>query len=266
MSALQVVILFFAAAGAGAVNAVVGAGTLITFPTLLAMGVPPVTANVSNAVGLVPGGLAAAGAYHRVLHSQRRLVARLLVPSAAGAALGGLLVLAFDPAVFAAAVPVLLVGSAVLALAQPRITQLMRSRPGRRTVPSRPAARDEDAVGVTGASAPLMLGVGLTGIYGGYFGAAQGVVLLCLLGLLLQAELTAVNGLKNLLSTTANLLAASIFVVAGVVDWRIAGVVAVGSVLGGWFGAKGAQRLNPRLLRLSLVVVAVAAAIRQIVT
>ncbi len=281
MDPIDLALVALAGVLAGTVNTVVGAGTLITFPLLVALGIPPLTANVSNTVGLVPASVTGAWGYRRELSGAWPVVARMAVLSAVGGVAGGLLLLVAPAESFTVVVPWLLVLAAVLAAAQPRVAAAVRRRAAARVeaaasaTPDRepsgepsgepggePAARGTTAVGVTlPLTAGLALGIAATGVYGGYFGAAQGVVLLALLGIAWTTDLHKANGAKNVLAGVANLVSASVFVVGGVVDWRIAGLIAVGSAVGGVIGARVGRRLPAPLLRGLIVVVALSAAV-----
>lgn len=259
LTGLEAGVILVAGVVAGAMNAVVGAGTLVTFPTLLALGVPPILANVSNTVGLVSGSVAGAYGYRATLAGHARLVVRVLAASTAGAIAGAALLLALPSATFAFAVPVLLVVSAVLAAVQPRVAA---------AVARRRSAKAEEAglVRAPVSGGPwLLLGVAATGVYGGYFGAAQGVILLALLGIFVAGDLNEVNGIKNILAATANAVAAVIFIFATDVDWRIAALIAVGATIGGGLGGRYGRRLPSAALRALIVVIAIAAAIWQVV-
>jgi hypothetical protein len=212
---------------AGAINAIVGSGSLVTFPTLLAVGYPPVVANVSNTVGLVFGGISGAWGYRRELRGQGRRVAVLAGGSASGALVGGILLLSLPSKVFGAVVPALI----LLAVA------LMAFKP----TPKRGAERDH--------MLPATGGTFLTGIYGGYFGAAQGVILLALLRLAFADDLQRLNGAKNVLAGVANGVAAVLFVAVAHVAWGAAALIAVGSIVGGALGARYGRRLPEAWLR-----------------
>lgn len=247
---VEVIAIFLAGVAAGTINAIVGSGTLITFPVLLAFGFPPVVANVSNNIGMVPGGVTATLGYRSELRGQGRHV-RLLAPmSLVGAVVGALLLLRLPAVAFEAIVPVLLAISLVLVVTQPRIQAVV--------------ARRRDAVGRSSARGHERLAMGGTfvaGVYGGYFGAAQGVLLVGLLGSLLPETLQRVNALKNLLSLVVNLVAALVFVsvARSHIDWRAAALVAAGSLVGGYLGARYGRRLPPSVLRVLIVVVGVVA-------
>ena len=258
MSPLEAGLILLAAVGAGAMNAVVGAGTLITFPTLLALGVPPVLANVSNTVGLVAGSIAGAYGYRATLKGHLRLVLRLIVASALGGITGALLLLALPSETFAFVVPVLLILSAVLAAVQPRVAAAVARR----------RAAKADLAGAEAAPVHngiwLLLGVAATGIYGGYFGAAQGVILLALLGMFVAGDLNDVNGIKNVLAATANIVGAIVFISLTPIDWGIAALIAVGAAVGGSLGSRYGRRMRPAALRALVVVIAVVAAVWQL--
>ena len=238
-----------AGVAAGTINTVVGSGTLITFPTLLAVGVPPVTANVTNTIGLVPGSVSGAIGYRRELRGQRGRLLRLASASLVGGIIGAVLLLALPAAAFNAIVPVLILLGCVLVLLQPTISRKV-------------AARAEHRGGVPehGALWVWVL-VMLTGVYGGYFGAAQGVLLMAIMGIGIQDSLQRLNGTKNVLAGLVNAVAAVIFIAVAEVDWLIAGLIAVGSVVGGQIGATVGRRLPPLALRMVIVTVGVVAVV-----
>jgi uncharacterized protein len=246
MSVDQVAFVALAGFLAGAINAIVGSGSLITFPTLLAIGLPPVTANVTNTVGIVFGSVSAVVGYRRELRPQFRRALWLSIPTVIGAALGAVLLLLLPQKVFGFVVPVLVAVAVVLVLVQPRLS--VQLAPGGR------APR-------WGAYA-LPVGVFLTAIYGGYFGAAQGVILMGLLGLLLSSPIQELNAVKNVIAAVANLVSALIFVAAAGIEWRAAGVIAVSSIVGAQAGSAAGRRLSPWLLRLVIVAAGLAALIK----
>ncbi|TFC17648.1 sulfite exporter TauE/SafE family protein [Cryobacterium algoritolerans] len=253
-------IIVLAGIAAGIINVVAGAGTLITFPVLLALGVPPIIANVSNTVGLVPASVVGAVGYRRELATQWRAVAWMALFSAVGGITGGLLLLVLPGGFFAGVVPFLLL-AALLSAIQPRVARFVRRRAT--AGPAGTSLRDaeEAATDARPLTLGLTLGVLATGVYGGYFGAAQGVVLLALLGILWSSDLHRANGAKNVLAGMANLLSAIVFIASGTVDWRIAILIGVGSAAGGWLGARIGRRLPAPVLRTILVLVAVIAAV-----
>jgi uncharacterized membrane protein YfcA len=241
--------VLLAGTAAGTINTVVGSGTLITFPALLALGYPPVTANVSNNLGLVFGAASGAWGYRRELAGTRRMLVELVPASVVGGAIGAVLLLCLPVHAFATIVPVLIALALVLVVAQPRISTVIAVRRSR-----------------TGTAHPdvgllARIGTFLAGIYGGYFGAAQGVVLVGLLGTLLNETPQRVNGIKNLLAAVVNGVAAVTFLVIspGSVDWRVAALIAAGSIGGGFLGARLGRRLPSLALRGVIVVVGVVA-------
>ncbi len=240
---LEALAIVLAGFGAGALNAVVGSGSLITFPTLLAVGVPPLTANVSNTIGLVPGAAASVYGYRRELSELGGTVRRLIPATVVGAVVGVVLLLAFPESAFEAVVPVLVGVAVLLVLVQPWVARRSRMSGAPRT----------------GHSPWLWAAVGLTGVYGAYFGAAQGVLLIAILGLGTTLGLQQSNGVKNVLAGSANLVAAVAFALLAPVSWVAAGLVAVGSTLGGWLGAGLARRLPVPVLRGVVVAVGLVA-------
>jgi uncharacterized membrane protein YfcA len=231
------------------INTVVGSGTLITFPVLLSVGYPPVAANVTNNVGLVPGSVSGVVGYRRELAGMWRRVARLAVASVLGGTTGAVLLLTLPAAAFEAIVPVFIVIALTLIVAQPRIGPWLAAR--------RPPSEH---------AGPALLGaVFVAGIYGGYFGAAQGVLLLSLLGLALPDDLQRINAFKNVLAGLVNFVAAVVFVLAADIAWAAAGLIAVGAVVGAQLGARYGRRLSPTALRAVIVVVGIAAVVRLLV-
>ena len=249
MSILHALAIFAAGIAAGTINTVVGSGTLITFPVLLAFGYAPVTANVTNAVGLVPGSAAGAVGYRRELRGQRRRAIPLLIASALGAIVGAVLLLSLPASAFKAIVPVCVGAALVMIVLQPRLMRRLEN--SRRAAHERPGG-------------PATTGTFLTGVYGGYFGAAQGILLLAILGLTVEDELQRINALKVVLAGLNNLVAGVIFVFAADVDWGAAGLIAGGSILGGVIGAHWGRRLPPAALRAAIVIVGVIAIIRLV--
>ena len=231
-----------AAIAAGAVNAIVGSGSLITFPVLLAVGLPAVTANVSNTIGLVTGNASAVWGYRRELSGQSRRALLLGAGTATGAAAGAALLLVLPAGVFKAVVPGLILLACVL----------MATRPSPELTTRAPT---------TGRWAALVAVTFTVGIYGGYFGAAQGVILLACLRLLLADRLQRLNGLKNVLVGIANGVAAIAFVIFANVNWTAVGLVAAGSTIGALLGSTYGRRIPDELLRRTVIVVGVAVAV-----
>lgn len=246
MSVLEALTILAAGVAAGAINTVVGSGTLITFPVLLGLGYAPLVANVSNTVGLVPGSLAGALGYRGELAGQRGRMLRLGAASVMGGATGALLLLVLPASAFRAIVPVFIVIALVAILAQPRLSRRRASRPRR--------------AAVVGDGGPLAVAaVYASGVYGGYFGAAQGILLLAILGLAVPDDLQRSNALKIVLALLVNVVSGLIFVAVADVAWRPAALIAAGSVLGGAIAARYGRRLPARALRALIVVVGLAA-------
>lgn len=232
---------------AGGVNSIVGSGSLITFPTLLATGLPPVLANVSNTVGIAPGSVSSVVGYRRELAGQRRRALGFGACSTVGSVIGAVLLLTLPGGVFEAVVPVLILLSAVLIAIQPWVVARLADRRGR-------------SLRAAGA-----LGVFLTGVYGGYFGAAQGVILIALLGIVVDDELQRLNGLKNVLAAIANVVSAVVFIAVTHVDWTAAGLLAVSSIAGAQAGALAGRRIPPKPLRATIAVAATAVGVLLLV-
>jgi uncharacterized membrane protein YfcA len=219
-------------------NVIVGSGSLVTFPTLLAVGFTPIVANVSNTVGLVPGMLSGVTAYRRELHDQRGRAIRFGCASMLGGLSGGVLLLALPGTVFQRAVPVLIVVACLLMAVQPRVGQWLAKRG------ERPRH----------GGLPLLASVFATGVYGGYFGAAQGVILISLLAIFIDDDLQRLNGLKIVLTMLVNGTAALLFIAASHVSWEAAGLIAAGSIVGGQIGGAIGRRLSASTLRGIVVI------------
>jgi uncharacterized protein len=238
MTVLEALAIMGAGAVAGAVNTVVGSGSLVTFPTLLAVGYAPVTANVSNTVGLVPGGVSGMIGYRRELRGQWRRTAILGTGTTIGAVIGGILLLQLPGKVFDAVVPILI----LLAVG------LMALRPSPKL--------HEGGNNMPGGVASSFF----TGIYGGYFGAAQGIILISLLRLCFHDDLQVLNAIKNVLAGLANFVAGVLFVVVAHVAWGAAALIAIGSTVGAQIGARYGRRLPQELLRRIVIVYGLAVA------
>jgi uncharacterized membrane protein YfcA len=254
VSALQAVLVVLAGIGAGTINSLVGSGTLITFPTLLMLGYPPLTANVSNNVGMVAGGASATWGYRRALAGQRDAVRRLMPLSLLGSVLGAALLLTLPPSAFKAIVPALIVLALVLVVLGPRLQAAGALHHS--TQPGVPRWR----------RLALAAGVGLAGVYGGYFGAAQGVLLMGLFGALSAESIQRQTGLKNILVTLVNLVAAVAFLLFArdEVDWPVVSLIAVGTFVGGLLGARIGLRLPAPVLRGVIVVVGLVAIAKMV--
>jgi hypothetical protein len=234
---------------AGTVNTVVGSGTLLTFPTLLALGYPAVLANVSNTIGLTPGYVTGAYGYREELAGQRRRVVSLLPAVIAGTIIGAIL-LTLPGSAFKHAVPFLLLVAVALVLIGPVVTKRRTARGAMREHPG----------------ALLQVGTFLTAIYGGYFGAAQSVVLFGLFGITLADNVQRLNALKTVVSGSISLVAAVFFMAATSVAWSVAGLMVIGSLVGGRLGATIARRIPPDVLRAIIAVVGTGVAIKLFVS
>ena len=285
-------LIFIAAIWAGAINTVVGSGTLVTFPVLVAMGVPPVSATVSNAMGLIAGNFTGAWGYRREIRQVKSVLVKLIPASILGGVIGAALLISLPEEVFGRVAPILIVVSLVFVLAQPKLSAWVRARAARRDEASGPGViegsdvsestdaseradvsestdvsgntdRDEPSKAKKSPSMPtvslvLMLLVFAAGIYGGYFVAAQGILLMGILGIFLMANIQQANGVKNLLVAVVNLTAAISYVLVDyllrepderVILWGVVAIIAVGSTLGGLIGAWVGRRLSPLVLR-----------------
>jgi uncharacterized protein len=244
---------------AGAINAVVGSGSLITFPTLLAFGFPAVVANVSNNVGMVPGNVSGAFGYRRELAGQRARLIRLGVIAGAGSVAGAAALLSLPSTAFKLIVPALILISCVLVLLQPWLSSQMTARRNKLAEQTEPAAPGHETTG------PLLgAGIFASAVYGGYFGAAQGVLVIGLLGTFLDETMQRVNGAKNVLVGIVNGTAAVVYIMFAHVAWLAVLLIAVGSTIGGFVGARYGRRLPPLALRIFVVVIGVISAIKLI--
>lgn len=235
---------------AGAMNAVAGGGTIITFPTLIWSGLMPINANATNTVALVPGALAGAWGYRRELRGAETKRYWLLIPSLIGGLMGGILLRYTPPATFAALVPALILFAVILFALQEPIQKKLRGA----ATSAEPVTTSQWLWG----ACVLQL---LTGIYGGYFGAGMGIMMMATLSVLGFANIHQMNGLKNLLGMTINLTAALYFIYVGLVHWPEALVMAVGAIVGGYGGAGLARKLGAKFVRISVIVIGVGMAI-----
>jgi len=233
---------------AGAVNAAAGGGTLISFPALVAVGLPPVTANITSSVGLVPGYLGGSLAYREELSVQKHRVRRLLAVSVVGGVLGAVLLLVTSAGAFRAVVPYLVLLSCLLLAVQPRLARIVAARVGRE------ASNESAGVRTRTAALPLLGGVLVASIYGSYFGAGLGVLLLAVLGIFVDDDMQRLNALKGLLSLVVNLVGVLVFLLSARVAWTEAVVLAVGSLIGGTLGVRLARLLPAPVLRGAVVV------------
>jgi uncharacterized membrane protein YfcA len=249
---LETIAIFAAGVWAGTINVIVGSGTLITVPTLLLFGYPALTANVSNNIGLVAGGLSGVHGYREEALRHRALLLRLAPASVLGALTGASLLLVLPAESFRAVVPVLISIGLLMVVAGPAMQ--------RRTA-HRHAQLDAEP-GMSRWALPL--GVYVAGAYGGYFGAAQGILLVGLMGVFLTVGLQDINGIKNVLATIVNAVAAVAFMIMAWdrIDWKIVALIGSGSLLGGYFGARIGRRLPPPVLRSMILVIGVIALIK----
>ena len=257
MDLWQVLLVLIAGFWAGTINSIIGSGTLVTFPTLVAVGFPPVTAQVSNAMGLVASGFSGTYGYRRELGQSRALLPRLTLASFLGAVIGAGLLTVLPPAVFGYAAPVLLVMALTIVVLQPRIQAWVR----RRSADGRRVRGADSPVPVGPASPALWALVFLTGIYGGYFVAAQGVMLMAIFGVMLVGgTLVHANAVKTWLSLVVNLTAAVFYLLFAFdrIDWRAVALIAVSSLVGGSVGARIGRRISPTALRVTIVLVGLA--------
>jgi uncharacterized membrane protein YfcA len=247
------VLIVLAGIAAGAINTIVGSGSLVTFPVLLFLGFPPLVANVSNTIGIVPGSISGTIGYRRELVGQGARARPLLIAAGLGGITGAILLLILPASAFARIVPVLILVACALVAIQPRLSTW---------VVARRAHLGHDVDGHDSGGPVLLLGVYLTGIYGGYFGAAQGVILIALLAILIDDDLQRLNGLKNLIASVINGVAAIIFIAVAPIAWLPAILLAIGSTIGGQLGAVAGRRLSPLALRVAIIVIGTVVAVR----
>ncbi|MGB0101427.1 MAG: sulfite exporter TauE/SafE family protein [Nocardioides sp.] len=252
MSGLEQLAVLLAGFGAGVLSTTVGVASLLSFPVLLAVGLPPVVANVSNTIGLVPSGVGGGVGYRDELRVHPRVTAVVMVLTGVAGAGGAVLLLALPPGVFEAVVPWLILFTCLLVGIQPRLSSWLSGWRARGGLEVHPRMR----------LSPLAMGfVLLTGIYGGYFGAGAGVMMIATLALSLDIDFRVIAGIRTAGLLAANLVAAVVFVVVAEVDWMAVGLLSVSSILGGYVGARLARRLPATLLRALVVVAGVTASV-----
>ncbi len=249
MNEVEVAAVLAAGVAAGTMNAVVGSGTLVSFPVLLFVGVPPVAANISNTIGLVLGSVGGAWGYRRELAGQLRRLVVLGLASLLGGLAGGALLLVLPAQAFRAVVPVLIALALLLVVAQPRLARIVAARSATR---GRAGPQEGGPV--------LTSAVFASGVYGGYFGAAQGIVILGFMGVFLDEDLHRVNATKNVLVALVNLTAALFFTVMWLlgqapVSWSAAALLSVGALVGGLFGGSVGRLVPAGALRALIVLV-----------
>jgi uncharacterized membrane protein YfcA len=254
VTGLEQLAVLAAGLGAGILTTTVGVASLLSFPVLVAIGIPPVVANASNTVGLIPAGLSGSFGYREELREHPRVTATVILTCAAGAVLGAALLLGLDPSVFEAVVPWLILFTCLLVGAQPWISRWLRRH---HDAAHPPAPRETMSPTTTFFAA-------LTGVYGGYFGAGSGVMMVAVLALGLDLELRIINALKTLAVLSGNVVAGVIFLFAADLDWRAVVLLAVGSVVGGYVGARIGRRLPPTVFRVLVVAAGVTAAVAML--
>ena len=249
MPVVDMILIALAGVAAGAINSLVGSGTLITFPTLVALGYPPVVSTMSNAIGLIAGGVSGTWGYRRELRGQWDRLRWQIPGSFIGALLGAWLLLHLPEKVFTEVVPVLLIAALILVVIGPRIQDWARRR-------AEAAGHSADHVSRRRMVA-LVIGTFAVGVYGGYFTAAQGILLMGVMGALLPEDVQRMNAAKNLLSLIVNVVAAVAYIAVAFdrISWPAAGLIALGSLVGGFLGAHYGRRLSPNALRAFIVVV-----------
>ncbi|MFC3300574.1 Sulfite exporter TauE/SafE [Arthrobacter agilis] len=252
---IEIAAILAAGFWAGMINVVVGSGTLVTFPTLLLFGYPPIVANISNNIGLVGGGLSGSWGYRREIRANTGLLLRLLPLSVLGGLGGALLLLVLPAEAFQAIVPILIIIGLVMVALAPRVQRTAAAKAGDAVPDTAPSRR---------RAVLLLAGIGVLGIYGGYFGAAQGILIVGLMSMVTVESLQRINAIKNVLTTAVNAVAAVTFMLFAweSIDWGIVLTIAVGATLGGLVGAKVGRRLPPLALRATILVIGAAALIR----
>ncbi|WP_225217146.1 sulfite exporter TauE/SafE family protein [Arthrobacter pullicola] len=247
-------LIFFAGLWAGTINAIVGSGTLVTFPVLVALGYAPVTATISNAMGLVAGNMAGSWGYRRELAGLKGTLLRLLPASILGGITGAWLLLHLPEAVFGTVAPYLIVLALCFVIFQPKLQSWVRARAAR-------TQEAEDEPARSGHSWVLIALVYLAGVYGGYFVAAQGILLVGILGIFLHGTMQNANAMKNILVLGVNIVAATSYVIFAFdrIVWPVVALIAVSSLIGGFVGAAVGRRLSPVVLRSVIVLLGLVA-------
>lgn len=253
MSLLEIVVIFVAGLWAGTINTIVGSGTLVTFPTLIAFGFQPRVATMTNAIGQIAGGISGSWGYRRELVGQRKNIRQQLPASLLGSITGAYLLLHLPASTFETVVPILLGLAVVLVIVQPIVQRWLKARAAAK-------GQSEDSM-TKGRTVAVIAATYLIGIYGGYFAAAQGVLLVGVMSVLLTESLQRVNALKNVLSLATNVVAATAYTVVGFhqISWAAAGLIAAGTLTGGFIGARIGRKLPPTVLRAIIVVLGLVA-------
>lgn len=253
MSALDQLLVLLAGLGAGVLSSTVGVASLLSFPVLVGLGLPPVVANVSNTLGLVPAGLGGVVGYREEVRDAGRVAWVVSAVCAVGAVLGAALLLGLPPGVFEAVVPFLILFTCLLVGVQPRVAAWLRARHERRH--GEVLAERRHMSPATTAFATV------TGVYGGYFGAGAGVMMVAVLGLGTDLEMRIVNGLKTLSLMVGNIVAGLVFVVVAEPRWHVVALLAAGSLVGGYVGARIGRLLPDAVFRWAVVAAGVVAAL-----
>jgi uncharacterized membrane protein YfcA len=246
---LHLIAVVVVSAVAGAMNAVAGGGTLLTFPALIGLGIAPLTANATSTVALWPGSASSFWGYRREIQGAQRWAIGFALPSLLGGAVGALLLLATDEQTFSDLVPWLVLGATVLFMAQGPLSAWLRGRQA-------PIGGEPASDGTDRFPRPRLLAFQfLIGIYGGYFGAGAGILMLAALGLMGLTNIHRMNGLKNWGGLCMNAVAAATFAFSGLVNWKVALTMAVGAIAGGYFGSKTAQRVSQKTVRMVIIAI-----------
>lgn len=259
LNPLQLALVLVAATIGGAMNAIAGGGTLLTFPALVGLGIPGIVANATSTVALWPGTFASLWGYRDLLTGMRNWVVRFALPSVAGGALGALLLIKTPPARFDRIVPWLVLGATVLFIVQQPIKKRFPRLTGSHPIPA--AVDDHTADRALAPTNTLLAYQFLVAVYGGYFGAGIGILVLAALGFMGFRNIHRMNGLKNWGGVCTNLVAAVMFVASGLVNWPVAAAMAIGATVGGYGGSRLAQRVAQARIRQAIIVIGLASAL-----
>ena len=266
MSTLEIIIVLVAGLWAGLINTIVGSGTLVTFPVLVSLGIPPVTATISNAMGLVAGNLTGAWGYRSKLKGLGGTLLKLLPCSLVGGVVGAYLLLHLPASVFETIAPYLIAVALLFVIFQPKLQAVVKSRRAGSGAAPAPEAAPVGEAHTSRQPLALYVLTFLAGVYGGYFVAAQGVLLLGILGVFLMASMQGANAIKTVLVAAVNIIAAISYVLFAFdrIDWWVVLMIAVSSTVGSWIGAKVGMRMSPRALRLVIVILGLAAMVKMV--
>ena len=245
MTLLESILLFFAGVGAGMINSVVGSGSLLTFPTMIAIGFPPVVANITGNVGVLPGSFAGAFAYRKFFAGSGKHLIITALFSAVGGAMGAVLILSLPPEIFSAIVPILIGLAVLLVIFGPTIKKAVLKK-------SHDIEKPDSRF-------PLYITTALTGVYGGYFGAGQGIILLSFLSLMIRGGIQRANAYKNVLAGAGNLAATVVFLFFADIAWNAAILIMIGSLIGGIIGGRYGQRIPELAYRIFIVTIGIVA-------